>query len=159
MDIIQVTEEIMTELHKGQFRKNLNDKGEKIPYIVHPKAVKENAVMIYHKFLNHNDYFIDVQVVALAHDLEDTTVSEEKFIWKLMTILNDSDYSHFMRIRAALDIMNKNNHKNYLEYILETKTNPITRIVKLADLQHNLSDLKPGSLRDKYLMAEYILNT
>lgn len=30
--------------------------------------------------------------------------------------------------------------------------------VKLADLRHNMSDLKEGSLKDKYRFAEYILN-
>jgi hypothetical protein len=30
--------------------------------------------------------------------------------------------------------------------------------VKLADLQHNMSDLNEGSLKDKYRFAEYILN-
>lgn len=157
--IIEITNTIMEELHRGQFRNNRNEKGEKIPYIIHPRRVKENAIKIYRKTFGETDtlYLIETQVVALAHDLEDTSMSEEKFIWTLMTLSNDSDYSKFAAIRAALDIMNKFNHKNYLEYIQTAKTNPISRIVKLADLEDNLSDLKPGSLRDKYLLAQYIL--
>lgn len=37
------------------------------------------------------------------------------------------------------------------------QTDDIAVAVKLADLKHNLSDLKPGCQREKYLMALHIL--
>jgi len=30
---------------------------------------------------------------------------------------------------------------------------------QIADLRHNMSDLKDGTLKDKYQLAEYILRT
>ena len=37
------------------------------------------------------------------------------------------------------------------------KEYPLAIRVKLADLEHNLSDLKKGSLRDKYQLTQHIL--
>lgn len=60
--------------------------------------------------------------------------------------------------------------ESYLSYLLRLKKNEIARVVKLADLEHNMSDLdsladhpKRGRWakrqKDKYLMARHILMT
>ena len=39
----------------------------------------------------------------------------------------------------------------------ELEVNSIANVVKAADINDNLRDLKKGSLKDKYLMAKWIL--
>ena len=53
--------------------------------------------------------------------------------------------------------MTREKDQNYKDYILQIKEDEIATKVKLADLRHNLSDLKNGSMRDKYLLALHIL--
>lgn len=38
------------------------------------------------------------------------------------------------------------------------RTYAYDELLKLADLQHNMSDLNEGSLKDKYRLAHYILS-
>ena len=51
----------------------------------------------------------------------------------------------------------KRKGQNYLDYILQVKRSEIATAVKIEDLKHNLSDLKDGSMKDKYILALYIL--
>ena len=57
-----------------------------------------------------------------------------------------------------LEILTREKTQNYEDYILRISASRMATIVKLADLRHNLSNLKKGSMRDKYILAEYILN-
>lgn len=151
MNIVEFAEKIAMEAHKGQFRKD-----GITPYINHPIKVKEISTRIYKENSIIGDLFLtDLQIIALAHDLaEDTLIDVDKFIRELYNQFPKYNYSF---IRTALNLLNKNNFKNYLEYIKSVKTMNLAAIVKLADLEHNMSDLKSGSLKDKYLLAQYIL--
>ncbi len=112
-------------------------KNSELPYIVHPIAVAD-------KFKDETR-----KIVAVMHDtLEDT---------KLTSFDLTTRYKFNMNIVMAIKILTHRDDQSYLEYILGCKDNDITKDMKIEDIKHNLSDLKPGSLRDKYMLALYIL--
>lgn len=42
-------------------------------------------------------------------------------------------------------------------YVVRVASNYISLVVKLADLKHNMSDLIPGNMLDKYQLTKYVL--
>ena len=124
--------EIAKKYHHGQLRK-----GSTLPYIVHPMAVAEA--------FEDEDY----KIVAVLHDtIEDT---------ELTTYDLSSKYGLNMNSVIALECLTRRDNERYLDYILRCKSLDMSRCIKIQDLEHNLSDLESGSLRDKYIMALYIL--
>lgn len=124
--------EIAKKYHNGQFRRKSG-----LPYITHPMAVAET-------FEDEN-----YKIVAVLHDtLEDT---------KLTAYDLTTEYGLNMNLVLAIEALTKRRGEMYLNYILRCKAFDISRYVKIADINHNLSDLEPGTLRDKYIMALYIL--
>lgn len=47
---------------------------------------------------------------------------------------------------------------SYFDYLTKIKKSGLATIVKVSDIEHNLSDLPPGKLRDKYQLAHYYLS-
>lgn len=159
--------EFATEKHKGQKRKDGKD------YITHPIAVAAIAETIalkeYYKIFDGShsgrgsgsiskysflenwvdkDEFIDhVRRVAELHDtVEDTDAT-----------LEEIEEKFGISVSSAVDHLTKREGENYLDAIKRIEYSFVARIVKLADLTHNMSDLKEGSLKDKYRLAYYIL--
>ena len=122
--------EIATAAHAGQKRWGGED------YITHPIAVAESLD------------FEEGQILGLLHDvLEDTKVTSneladefgEDIVFKLM-------------------VLTKQEGEEYYSYIQRVAAGPhICPHVKLADLEHNLRDLKPGPRKDKYQLARLYL--
>ena len=134
-DITDLAAEIATEAHKGQTRWD-----KKTPYISHPAAIAAA--------LRDQGYNDQVIATAWLHDvIEDTDVTIEG--------LRSSEIPE--GVLAAIDAITKRNGESYLDYILRVKRNEIARLVKIEDLKHNMSDLKPGSMYQKYQLASYIL--
>lgn len=139
-----------TEAHKGQKRKNSG-----LDYITHPIAVAEltlQKVKDYYDTFEYyppDDFTLDLYyVVAISHDLaEDTDVT-----------LQDIEDHFGRRVRDAVDSLTKRDGETYLDAILRAKKDDIGRIVKMSDNEHNMSDLKEGSLKDKYRLSHYILS-
>lgn len=105
-----------------------------------------------------------IEILAISHDLnEDTEISESKFIELLDKEANQYNLglskSEYLIIENCLYNLNKNNHQNYLGYILSIKNSYLALLVKLADISHNLSTIEKDrkSQIDKYKMAKYIL--
>jgi (p)ppGpp synthase/HD superfamily hydrolase len=124
---------LANEAHAGQYR---DISGE--PYIYHPLRVAEN-------FCGREL----LRVCAVLHDvIEDTNVTAAHLAY------------HGLRDEGLqiLDLLTRDPKMTYLDYVLRIKLNPFATEIKLADLRDNLRDSPPGSRRDKYLMAEYILN-
>jgi len=127
--------DIATQAHKGQTRWD-----KKTPYISHPAAIARALIQ--------QGYGEDYVVVAWLHDvLEDTHVTDEQLIAGGIP----------ERLVDAVKAISKKDNQRYLDYILEVKDDEIARVVKIADITHNLSDLRPGSMRQKYELAIYIL--
>lgn len=155
----EITLELATHYHKGQTRWDKN-----IPYITHPIAVSDSArdyfqnkhfgwfsqVYIYLNRPGEADVIDIIEAVSLGHDiLEDTIATSE--------ILRSSGLNE--EVIKSIEAITKKADKSesYLDYIMRVKKNPVARIVKICDITHNLTDLKNGSMRDKYFLAKYIL--
>lgn len=125
--------ELATKKHEGQFRFNGNK------FITHPIEVARqfNSSQMVH------------QIIALLHDIvEDTDVTIQDL---------SSKYGFDGIVCNVVDILTRIKYQTYLDYILQVKKDKIATAVKLADLRHNLSDLHEGNMKEKYLMARYIL--
>tara|TARA_R110002094_G_C4832515_1_gene205557 strand:- start:68 stop:487 length:420 start_codon:yes stop_codon:yes gene_type:complete len=126
---------IATEAHKGQTRWD-----KRTPYISHPAAIAR--AMIQDKW--SEDYI----AVAWLHDvIEDTSVTAEQ----LLAAGIPAD------IVQSVETISKKDGQSYLEYILDVRQDNLAREVKIEDITHNMSDLKKGSMRQKYELAIYIL--
>ena len=99
----------------------------------------------------------------MHENIHDMTIKETNNIKIFNTIedcgvVYDEINQQFGSIIAdAVDALTRCKDESYLELILRAKENYFARHVKWADNQHNASDLKPGSLLDKYRMSQYIL--
>lgn len=121
---------IAQDAHKNQTRKD----GK--PYITHPMAVAEN-------FEDE-----EMKCIGILHDsIEDSNLTVLDLIRKGVPA----------KIANVVDILSRRKNEPYLEYIDRVSIDRSAILIKLADLEHNLSDLKPGNMRDKYEMAMYIL--
>ena len=128
---LKIAEQIAREVHKGQKRPIGND-----DYIKHPEEVANSFEDIGYK------------IVAWLHDvLEDSDLTFGDLIEK--------GISH--HLAQSVDYLTRKKDQNYKDYILQIKEDEIATKVKIADLKHNLLDLKNGSMRDKYILAWYIL--
>ena len=157
-DYTLLADTIAREAHKGQTR---NDK--QTPYYTHPLAVEKIAVRIaeqhisklviaYEEFMVTREDLIEfVRQVAKLHDVvEDTSVTLEYL---------KSQGFHPIVIDGVARITKHpvKGAESYLDYLFRVIGKLISRIVKLADLEHNMSDLKPGNMYDKYVLAKHFL--
>ena len=117
--------------HKGQKMRN----GE--PYFNHCKRVAD-LLCSYR-----------LKTIAILHDvIEDTSVSCEDLL----------DEGFNIGIVDAVLCLSRRKGENYFDFIFRCCHNYDAVLVKLADLCDNMSDLKEGSLKDKYRFARNILN-
>ncbi|MEE0060210.1 MAG: HD domain-containing protein [Acutalibacteraceae bacterium] len=113
------------EAHKNQLDKS------GMPYVFHPFHLAEQM----------NDEA--TTVTALLHDVvEDTDITFDE----LEKLCFDNE------IIEALKLLTHNDKIPYMDYILKIKSNPIAKVVKLADLIHN-SDLSRLDTIDKHSIA------
>lgn len=145
---VQQALELATRGHEGKFRNN-----SKLTYITHPIAVREIALDLYRNnqftfFTGKYDWQQEqIEIVSLLHDAEDF-----EFEWKSDVRLLFGDV-----IFESILALTHEKGETYLDKVLKAKNNPISRVVKIADLRHNQSDLKEGQLKEKYRLAEWIL--
>ena len=134
VDMLIQVEEIAKEAHKGQKRWSGAE------YWTHPAAVA----------LSFPDDAYDYKIVAWLHDvLEDTEYTP--------TMLLDLGIPE--HLVGAVMGMTKREGQNYYDFIIQVSKNKIATVVKIADINHNMSDLKEGSLKDKYRLAKHVLET
>lgn len=129
---LKIAEEISREVHKGQKRTI----GRKEDYIEHPKRVASN-------FSTEAS-----QITAWLHD----TLEDSKFT---STDLHERGID-IESVREVV-LLTRDKNEDYINYILRTKYNRHTRVIKIFDIKDNLIKLHNGSLRDKYLLALHIL--
>lgn len=138
---------VATEAHKGQTRWD-----KKTPYITHPVEVARNAIKREKELgLTFTADQLDILVaISIVHDcVEDTEITAQNLV----------DFGFPDEVIVAVEALTHDKSKEYVDYIndIKNRDNIYALIVKLSDLEHNLSDLSKGSMRDKYLMAKYIL--
>jgi len=136
--------EIATAAHTGQKRKNSGE-----DYITHPLKVAEIAERIFREDYDGDDVEVvarKIYIVGVLHDvIEDTAVTME-------TVSKEFPDIHILQ---ALDKLTRRKGQTYFDFIKEVidDGNIIAKTVKIADIQHNMSDLQEGSLKDKYRFA------
>lgn len=138
--------EIATKAHFGQKRKDGKD------YITHPIAVAEIAERFFwEKFADEFDGRASevadkIYIVSVLHDvLEDTSVT----LGEIAEHFSDHD------VLRAIQSLTRKENQTYYDFIRDIVINGnlISNIVKFSDIKHNMSDLKEGSLKDKYRFA------
>jgi (p)ppGpp synthase/HD superfamily hydrolase len=153
MNYIQKAAAFAEKAHQGQKRKD----GK--PYFTHVEAVAEIVRMDWFTLIpreaqdNWNDHKADVVAAAYLHDvIEDCNVTKQDLIKEGFSVMT----------AEIVDALSKKPGETYFDFIMRIHDGALFRTcivaVKLADLKHNMSDLKEGSLKDKYRFAEYILN-
>lgn len=137
-ELVPTADRITILAHKNDLR------DDNTPYINHPRAVAELVK-------NHGAIYV---TVALLHDVVEDHEKE------------GYTYDYFRQqgfpeiIIAAIDSVTKREGESYCEFIKRAGQNEIGRVVKIADITHNLVDHKPSARRDKYELARlYLENT
>lgn len=169
--IILEIDKIVEEGHKNQFRNN-----SKIPYFTHCLAVRSNTLdLLYkkeniHKFKHSIADYLIYSIVSIAHDLKEDNINyyNDIFIPKLnelikegLTLYSNIPSDHlYDNIVNAIDAITKDPLKieTITEYLNRVCNNRYSIIVKVADLNHNISNLKPGNLLDKYILCLYYIH-
>jgi len=130
---VKKAKQFATKVHGGVYRKGLNEKGEKIPYIVHPDSVAK----IVHSVKN-SKRIADLIAASYLHDtVQDTDVTfediEKEFGELVMNIVKELTSN-----KEKLEISGKE------EYLIDKMINMSSwaLVIKLADRYHNLSDFE-----------------
>jgi (p)ppGpp synthase/HD superfamily hydrolase len=153
MNIIQKAAEFAAKAHEGQKRKD----GK--PYFSHVEAVANIVTMDWFRLIhreaqdNWNECKDHVVAAAYLHDvIEDCGVTQQQLI--------DEGFS--VMTAELVQSLSKKPGENYFDFIMRIHDGGPFRTglvaIKLADLEHNMSDLDEGSLKDKYRLAHYILS-
>lgn len=159
MNIIQKAAEYAKQKHAGQKRKDGKD------YFTHVEAVANIVNMDWFILIpreaqdNWNKCKDHVVAAAYLHDvIEDCGVTKQDLL--------DEGFS--VMTAEIVDALSKKSGENYFDFIMRIHNGDrldfcgAFRVgmvaVKLADLQHNMSDLNEGTQKDKYRLAHYILS-
>lgn len=136
-ELTDLAAQIATDAHLGQTRWD-----KKTPYISHPAAIARALIQ--------GGFDEDYVAVAWLHDvIEDTPVTAQDLL----------DAGIPGDIVRSVQTISKKDGQSYLDYILQVKQDTVAREVKIQDITHNMSDLKKGSMRQKYELAIYILSS
>tara|TARA_R100001244_G_scaffold131350_1_gene104487 strand:+ start:88 stop:552 length:465 start_codon:yes stop_codon:yes gene_type:complete len=134
---------ICVEAHKGQ-----TGKFSKEPYSNHPIRVSKNR-----RISSESELGCTSRCAALLHDvIEDTS----------MTPLDLLEAGVSKDIIYMVNLLTRSKSESYFQYIirlsrLQGSAEYFIKLIKMADLDDNLRDLEPGSLRDKYELSKHIL--
>lgn len=153
MNTIQTAAEYAEQKHRGQKRKD----GK--PYFTHVEAVANIVAMDWFTLIpreaqdNWNKCKDQVVAAAYLHDvIEDCNVTKQDLLDAGISVMT----------AEIVDALSKRPGENYFDFIMRIHDGGPFRAgmvaVKLADLQHNMSDLNEGSLKDKYRLSQYILS-
>ena len=151
-------------LHANDYRKD----GE-TPYMVHVCAVIDGAGQVAKTRwpgIGYNQILL-IQCVAALHDVVEDHPTEITYddIFRELSAdesgipMNVDDLSNINTIIGAVKCITKKNkgEESYDSYVRRVLSNEWAKLVKIADLEHNMSDLPPGSMRDKYELTKWVL--
>ncbi len=129
-DQLKVAIDLANKYHYGQVDK------AGLPYILHPLHVMNNV------------HGIEEKIVAILHDiLEDTPITVNDLI----------SYGFDLNLVEAIVSITKVDGESYVDYLRRIKENELARIVKLADLSHNMdiSRLSNPTKKDYQRVEKY----
>ena len=141
------------KIHANDFRKD-----GVTPYMVHIDAVVAGTDQrVRNLYPNVNEFEIGlIKSVAALHDaMEDhpETVTRET----ILDNLGREGVADDVLVGIIAITKKPKGEESYDNYVRRVASHEWARIVKLADLEHNMSDLKPGSMRDKYELTKWVL--
>jgi (p)ppGpp synthase/HD superfamily hydrolase len=150
--LVKLAHDIASKAHAGQKRK------EGVPYITHPEAVAQIVDTEFYTLMPTSEAARNIWapmknyiiMAALLHDtIEDTYVTSE--------LLRQAGFP--IMVIEMVQIVTKRPNENYFDFVMRIQESGHVgaKMVKLADLRHNMSDLGEGSMKDKYRLAEHIL--
>ena len=128
--IVDLALSIATQAHEGQLDK------AGVDYIKHPIYVASQVESEEEK------------AVALLHDvLEDSPITADELLIAGLPV----------EVVTAVKLLTKKPMQDYQAYLETVKTNPLARVVKLADLKHNsdLSRLPSITAEDRERLKKY----
>lgn len=136
--------DLATKAHAGQV-----DKQGK-PYIDHPIAVAGNVVDMIADIKSWPSYWDftreDLIIAAYLHDtVEDTPVTLDKI---------EAEFGKAVRTIVE-GVTRRKNQETYKEFIKRAKLHPGAKIVKLADLKHNLSRIDGLPIEEQDIRKRY----
>lgn len=162
--------ELASRLHANDTRKD-----KVTPYMVHVDAVIEGSERVAKRRwpkVDLSETIWLIKSVAALHDVvEDhpNEINEKDLTQELSTVIdeNDSGYdvgdimANITAIVTAVGMITKKPKgvETYDSYVRRVLSHEWARIVKIADLEHNMSDLTPGSMLDKYQLTHWLLTT
>lgn len=187
MKLYQLAEKIAHEAHNGQFRWNnipyithplavkenvatffketylteIDKSGDKIV-----KLMMEAREFVHFKadLRVSLDRFEEILYsVAIAHDIFEKDAAKSFSQHEVLNEVNnypDFEYEDariWMLIISNVMILTRKPSESYYSYVMRVIESPIAKLIKLADIYHNKSDLKEGILLDKYRLTEYII--
>jgi len=133
--------------HMNQMRKTLVCP---CPYWTHPEAVAKEV----QRRMKERGIYGTIQInravaAAWLHDvIEDTEYTKENL---------QDEFSDEIVDTVVCLTREKDKGENYFDFIQKVDCHNIARIIKICDIEHNMSDLKEGTLKDKYRFALYML--
>jgi hypothetical protein len=165
-EIIEDADKLAEEAHKNQYRWSGRSKtGDKIPYITHANAVQAKTKAYLAELGSHvsDEEKMVYLIVAKNHDHKED--HSEHYNNVFLPYLESVKKKHVFLENAinsiieAIEAISKKEKglEEYIDYVLRVKSNVYASVVKIFDLQHNMSDLDAGSLRDKYSLTLWVL--
>ena len=153
MSIIRKAIFFAQNAHQGQKRKDGKE------YFTHVAAVADIVTMDWFRRIPReaqdiwNQYKDHVIAAAYLHDtIEDCGVTRQQLINEGFSVMT----------AEIVESLSRKTDETYFDFIMRIRDSGAFAVgiaaVKLADLEHNMSDLKEGSLKDKYRFAQYILS-
>lgn len=140
---------LATKLHSGQKRKTGAD------YITHSIAVAEIAKKKKIDFFGYEQELL--LAICYLHDvLEDCDITEKQLKLELKK-LNYKDEDVDLIIENVTNLTRMSKEEDIVEYLDDILSNLYSVWAKICDLEHNMSDLEPSNLLDKYKLFHYIL--
>ena len=149
MDKFKSILDFATLKHAGQKRKNSG-----ADYITHPIKVAEIALEIAGNTVTEKEREM-IYVIALLHDVRENSDADTEEITNCLKLTGKFTRDEIEIINSAITALTRESKEDsVIDYLYNIGIKKYARIVKLADLRHNLSDLKPGNLRDKYELCQ-----
>ncbi len=146
---LEKVKDLATKLHFGQKRKGGAD------YISHPIAVAEIAKKKKIDFFGYEQELL--LAICYLHDvLEDCDVTSKELKLELKR-LNYKDQNVDLIVENVGDLTRMSKDEDIVEYLEKVNSNLYSIWAKICDLEHNMSDLEPSNLLDKYKLFHYIL--
>lgn len=148
--------------HEGQFRSD----GKK--YFTHAEAVanlvqrNQEVIDYVNQFNITGDIQAGIIILAYFHDLFEEVPDYFRLIVTpdMQAKMQENPDNYFLNtVYSGVKAISKmeKGKEDYTDYLFRVKNHEWARMVKIADLTHNMSDLKPGNLRDKYSISKYFL--